>query len=106
VIHETDQALKRLVRYEAVPPELLSGSLAELGLPVPMTTALPPPEDGASADVWTALGGELKPSLDIVVSTPMGSGRRYKAQPPAEAGVRLTPWWSTRSDPQRPSCPR
>lgn len=58
------------MRYEAVPESLLSGSLAALGLPVPMTVALPPPEDRAFADVWTALGGELKPSLDIVVSAP------------------------------------
>jgi hypothetical protein len=81
--------LAGFVRYEAMPPELLSGSLAELGLPVPMTTALPPPEDRAFADVWTALGGELKPSLDVVVSAPMGSGRKFRAEPPAKAGVRL-----------------
>jgi len=49
-----------LLRHEAVPAEVLTGSLAEMGLPVPMTVALPPPEDRAFADVWTALGGELK----------------------------------------------
>ena len=40
-----------------------------------MTVALPPPEDRAFADVWSALGGELKPSLDLVVSVPVDSGR-------------------------------
>jgi hypothetical protein len=59
------------IRHEAVPAGLLTGSLAALGLPVPMTVALPPPEDRAFADVWTALGGELKPSLDVVVSAPL-----------------------------------
>jgi Pvc16 N-terminal domain len=77
------------LRYEAVPTELLSGSLEEMGLPVPMTVALPPPEDRSFADVWTALGGELKPSLDVVVSAPIDTGRVFPAGPPAESGVRL-----------------
>src|SRR5262249_17113688 len=77
------------LRYDAIPPVLLSGSLAELGLPVPMTVALPPPEDRAFADVWTALGGELKPSLDLVVSAPVEVGRVYPAGPPVAEGVRL-----------------
>jgi hypothetical protein len=77
------------LRYEAVPAAFLSGSLTELGLPVPITTALPPPEDRAFADVWTALGGELKPSLDIVVSVPVDIGRVFPAGPRAHSGVRL-----------------
>ncbi len=78
-----------LLRYEAVPAEVLTGSLAELEIPVPMTVALPPPEDRAFADVWTALGGELKPSLDVVVSAPVYSGRSYPAGPPAKEGLQL-----------------
>jgi hypothetical protein len=79
------------LRYEALPPELLSGALAALRLPVPMTLALPPPEDRSFADVWSALGGELKPSLDIVVSVPVDTGRRYEAGPALEQPpVRLT----------------
>jgi hypothetical protein len=54
-----------------------------------MTVALPPPEDRAFADVWTALGGELKPSLDVVVSAPIHSGRVYPAGPPAKEGLKL-----------------
>ncbi|HET8641738.1 MAG TPA: DUF4255 domain-containing protein, partial [Pseudonocardiaceae bacterium] len=81
--------LVTLLRYEALPPALLNGSLAALGLPVPMTVALPPPEDRAFADVWTALGGELKPSLDLVVSAPVDAGRAYPAGPPVEDGLRI-----------------
>jgi hypothetical protein len=77
------------LRYDAMPPDLLTGSLAELGLPVSMTIAHPPPEDRAFADVWTALGGELKPSLDLVVSAPVETGRSYRAGPPVEEGIRL-----------------
>jgi hypothetical protein len=78
-----------LLSYEAIPAELLDGSLGELGLPVPMSVALPPPEDRAFADVWTALGGELKPSLDVVVSAPVDAGRRYPAGPPVRDGMQL-----------------
>jgi Pvc16 N-terminal domain len=81
--------LTGFLRHEAMPAELLSGSLSALGLPVPMTVALPPPEDRAFADVWTALGGELKPSLDVVVSAPIESGRVFAAGPPAEAGLQI-----------------
>jgi Pvc16 N-terminal domain len=73
-----------LLRYEALPPEVLTGSLAELGLAVPVTIALPPPEDRSFADVWTALGGELKPSLDVVVTAPVASGQSFPAGPPVQ----------------------
>jgi hypothetical protein len=75
------------IGYDAVPPSLLTGSVAQLGLPVPMTVALPPPEDRAFADVWTALGGELKPSLDVVISVPVQAGKPIKVGPPAREGL-------------------
>ena len=81
--------LLRILENEAVPPDLLTGSLAGLGLPVPMTIALPPPEDRSFADVWTALGGELKPSLDVVVCAPVDAARRFPVGPPATRGVRI-----------------
>jgi Pvc16 N-terminal domain len=72
------------LRFEALPTDVLSGSLATLGLPVPVSVALPPPEDRSFADVWTALGGELKPSLDVVVTAPTDTGRSFPAGPPVE----------------------
>lgn len=77
------------MRYESMPPGLLSGSLATLGLPVPMTIAQPPPEDRAFADVWTALGGELKPSLDVVVSTPLDAVGEIDVQSLVTAGLQV-----------------
>jgi len=67
------------LRHEELPADTLTGPLAELGLSVPLTIALPPPEDRSFADVWSALGGELKPSLDVVVSAPTTTGRVYLA---------------------------
>ncbi len=50
-----------------------------------MTIALPPPEDRAFTDVWSALGGELKPSIDVVVSAPVDTGQRFEVGPPVTA---------------------
>ncbi|MCN9241162.1 DUF4255 domain-containing protein [Streptomyces sp. RY43-2] len=79
-----------LLRYEALPAEQLTGTLGELGVSVPMTVALPPPEDRSFADVWSALGGELKPSLDLVVSVPVTESPVYPAGPRVdEEGIQL-----------------
>ena len=79
--------LSTLLRHDVVPQRLLVGRIAELGIEVPMTVALPPPEDRSFADVWQALGGELKPSIDIVVTCPVEVGQEFAAGPPAEGGV-------------------
>lgn len=82
--------LRCFLRHEALPGgQALGAELAATGLPVPMSIALPPPEDRAFADVWTALGGELKPSLDLVVSAPVSAAPRYEAGPPVEEGLDL-----------------
>ena len=78
------------LRHDAIPAELLEGPLAELGFPVPVSVALPPPEDRSFADVWSALGGELKPSLDIVVSAPTDTGQRHEVGPPVLAPPRVS----------------
>jgi hypothetical protein len=74
--------LQCFLAHDDIPTELLSDPLAELALPVPVTIALPPPEDRSFADVWSALGGELKPSLDIVVSVPVNTGQTFVVGPP------------------------
>jgi hypothetical protein len=81
--------LAGLLRCDAVPDRLLTGSLAALGIPVPLTVAQPPPEDRSFADVWTALGGELKPSLDVVVSAPIEPVEPSPVGPPVTAGMML-----------------
>jgi hypothetical protein len=78
------------LRNETLPQELLRGPLAEIGLPVELSVALPPPEDRSFADVWSALGGELKPSLDLVVTAPVDSGRLFPAGPPVEGPLGLS----------------
>lgn len=77
------------LRHDAIPKELLEPRLADLDLPVPLTVGLPPPEDRAFADVWSALGGELKPSLDIVVTAPIDTGQRRETGPPVLLPARI-----------------
>jgi len=82
--------LSCFLRFDAIPPDLITGPLADLGLPVPVTVALPPPEDRSFADVWSALGGELKPSLDVVISAPTHTGQQYAAGPPVQEPTQIS----------------
>ena len=75
---------------EFVPPDLLAGALAGIEIPVLLTIALPPPADRSLSDVWTALGGELKPSLDLVAIAPVVDTREQPAGPPVLEQPRLT----------------
>lgn len=74
--------LSCFLRMESLPKELLQGALKEQPLPVLVEIALPPPDDRSISDLWTALGGELKPSLDLVVTVPFDPGREQEAGPP------------------------
>jgi len=82
--------LSCFLRHDAIPADLLAGPLAELALPVAITVGLPPPEDRGFADVWSALGGELKPSLDIVIATPVDTGQQRPAGPPVTGPITVT----------------
>jgi Pvc16 N-terminal domain len=70
------------LRNPTVPPDALSGSLTEARQPILLNIALPPPQDRSISDVWSALGGELKPSLDLVVNAPFEVKRGVPAGPP------------------------
>ncbi len=78
------------VRHEFMPGELLTGTLDDETVPVLMTVALPPVEARSIADTWSAMGGELKPSLDLVVTAPMNIDRALAAGPPVLYAPRLT----------------
>jgi len=84
-----DDLLRTFLRYDALPARLVTGRLAEPRLDVPVTVGLPPPEDRAFADVWSALGGELKPSLDLVVIAPIDTGIVHPVGPPVTDGVHV-----------------
>ena len=75
--------------FDAIPAEVLQGDLAEQAEPVRVTIALPLAPDRSITDVWTALGGELKPSLDLIVTCPFDTGRRMWVGPPVMEEPRI-----------------
>ncbi|MEZ0094227.1 hypothetical protein ABH925_005422 [Streptacidiphilus sp. EB129] len=83
--------LATLLPREVLPPDQLTGALAALGLTVPLTVAGLHTEARSLADIWSALGGELKPSLDVVITAPFPAFPEYEAGPPVTegAGVRV-----------------
>jgi uncharacterized protein DUF4255 len=78
--------LSCFIRNAMLKPEELEGALAEADLPLYIDVAQPPSQDRSLADVWSALGGELKPSLDVVVTAPIVVSRSAPFGPPVLLG--------------------
>jgi hypothetical protein len=76
--------LKAFLTHPVLPEDLLVGDTALLAMPVGLDIAKPPPDNRQISDVWSALGGELKPSLDLVVRAPMVVGSEPAAEPPVK----------------------
>jgi len=70
------------LRHPTMPADALSGTLVETRQPITLNIALPPPQDRSISDVWSALGGELKPSLDLIVNAPFEVKVAMPAGPP------------------------
>ncbi|MFF5301101.1 DUF4255 domain-containing protein [Streptomyces sp. NPDC013161] len=79
--------LSTLIPRELLAPSELPGSLRELGLSVPISVAGIQTESRSLAEIWSALGGELKPSLDLVVTAPFPAYPEYDAGPPVTEGA-------------------
>jgi hypothetical protein len=84
-----DAVLRTLVSLDALPREHLVGSLAEVGADVPLTAGMPPAEDRSVTDVWSSLGGELKPSVEVVVTAPLLRTPRRDVGPPVREELHL-----------------
>ena len=79
--------LATLLPRELLPPSDLPDALRELGLSVPVTVAGVQSESRSLAEIWSALGGELKPSVDLVVTAPFPAVPEYDAGPPVTEGA-------------------
>ncbi|MGW1681964.1 DUF4255 domain-containing protein [Saccharopolyspora sp. NPDC002376] len=82
------EVLRCVVRHDALAERWLTGTLAELGLTVAFEAAGQLAEGRSAADVWSALGGQLKPSINLQVTAPL-AGLRTPAGPPVTEGVVL-----------------
>jgi hypothetical protein len=79
--------LATLLPHEILPPENLPNALGALGLSVTIAVSGIQNETRSLAEIWTALGGELKPSLDIVVTVPFPAYPDYDAGPAVTEGT-------------------
>ncbi|WP_406690127.1 DUF4255 domain-containing protein [Saccharopolyspora sp. ID03-671] len=82
------EVLRCLVRHNSLAQRWLTGTLAELGLTVAFEAGGSMAEGRSAADVWSALGGQLKPSINLRVTAPL-SGDLIPAGPPVTEGVVL-----------------
>jgi uncharacterized protein DUF4255 len=78
------------LRHPTMPADALSGVLVDARQPILLNIALPPPQDRSISDVWSALGGELKASLDLVVNAPFEVKVAIPAGPPVLEEPRFT----------------
>jgi hypothetical protein len=62
--------------------EYLRGGFAAVR-PLP-AVRMRPGDGSGSSDVWSALGGQLKPGLDVVVTVTVDAAKMVEAAPPAE----------------------
>jgi hypothetical protein len=79
--------LASFLRNRIVPLAVLTGSLAELKLPVLLEVGKPLPENRQVSEVWTALDNDVKASLDIIVTAPMSTAPVPVDAPPASGGT-------------------
>ncbi|MFD3308224.1 DUF4255 domain-containing protein [Streptomyces sp. NPDC058656] len=79
--------LTTMLPHELLAADELPGALGALGLSVPLTVAGLHTESRSLAEIWSALGGELKPSLDLVVTAPFPAFPEYDVGPPVTEGV-------------------
>jgi len=82
--------LSCFLRNQTMPVDLITGSLVGARLPITLNIAMPPPQDRSISDVWSALGGELKASLDLVVNAPFEVKVAIPAGPPVLEEPRFT----------------
>ncbi|MFJ6700295.1 DUF4255 domain-containing protein [Streptomyces sp. NPDC091272] len=79
--------LATLLPHELLSADQLPPALRELGLAMPLTVASAQSEARSFAEIWSAFGGELKPSLDVVVTVPFPAFPEYDAGPPVTEGA-------------------
>jgi hypothetical protein len=78
------------VQNERLPPEILAGSLEGSERPVITQVAMAIDEDRMYSNVWSALGGELKPAINVVCIAPFDVSRSLPFGPPVTEEPRIS----------------
>jgi len=90
--------LASFIRHDVLPQSALSPALREMGIPLSVMIAYPPPEDRQVSDVWSSLGGDLKPSVDLVVTMAVQPDSFYEIAQAVMAPLRLKSYGHTTYD--------
>ena len=77
------------MRHDFLPEAALTPVLRDLGRPLQVTIAYPPPENRQVSDVWSSLGGDLKPSVDLVVTVALAPDTFFEIAQAVMAPMRL-----------------
>ena len=78
------------VQNERLPPEVLAGSLEGSPRPVITQVAIAIDEDRMYSNIWSALGGELKPAVNVVCIAPFDVSRSLPFGPPVTEEPRIS----------------
>ncbi len=81
--------------HKVFPERHLTGTVLETGLPVLLEIGRAPVESRQISDVWTAFGGELKASIDLVATMPVSSDTKNVDVQLAVGGVLLQAFGTT-----------
>jgi hypothetical protein len=74
---------------EVIPETYVPSILADVGIPLGLLIAYPPPENRQVSDVWSSLGGDLKASIDLVVTLPIRPAAMMELAQAVMAPLRL-----------------
>jgi Pvc16 N-terminal domain len=77
------------LQYDVMPASVLPPLLVDVGFPLGIQIAFPPSEDRQVSDVWSSLGGDLKPSVDLVITLAIQPQRLYEIAQAVMAPLRL-----------------
>jgi Pvc16 N-terminal domain len=77
------------MQYDRIPDSALTPLLRDLETPLQAMIAYPPPENRQVSDVWASLGGDLKPSVDLVITIALQPDTLYEVAQAVMAPLRL-----------------
>ena len=78
------------VQHERLPADVLHGSLEGSERPVITQVAIALDQDRTYSNIWGALGGELKPAINVVCIAPYEISRQLPFGPPVTEAPRIS----------------
>jgi hypothetical protein len=97
------QVIIAFLRFDKVPAGYLRGPLAEYDAAVLLSLAIAPGRERSVTDIWSVMGGQLHPSIDLTVTVPIDPALEFPVGPPVTEPPDLR---AVRTKPPRRAAPR